>query len=99
MPQSNPIIITFDDQTTTDDDEQQIVKTSNESTYVIADDERLAIKRLQQLQEEVIRRSNAIELTTKTVTQKVQAPVPIEIIQEALPSTDELSALLQKRYY
>ncbi len=96
MPQSNPIIITFDDPTTDEDEHQQTTKQSNESTYLIADEERQAIKRLQQLQEEVIRRTNAIELTTKIVTPK--APTPIDIIQEAIPSTDELSALLEKRY-
>jgi hypothetical protein len=95
MPQSNPIIITFDD-ATTDEDEQQPVKQSNEPTSLIADEERQAIKRLQQLQEEVIRRANAIELTTKTVTPKI--PTPVESIQEAIPSTDELSALFEKRY-
>ncbi|CAF1294696.1 unnamed protein product [Adineta steineri] len=105
IPQSNPIIITFDDQTT-DDDEQQLqqqqqyaLKKTNESTYLIADEERQAIKRLQQLQEEVIRRSNAIELTTKPVVQKVQTPPPpsADIVQEAIPSTDELSILFEKR--
>jgi hypothetical protein len=96
MPQSNPIIITFDDPTTDEDEHQQTTKQSNQSTYLIADEERQAIKRLQQLQEEVIRRTNAIELTTKTVTPK--APTSIDIIQEAIPSTNELSALLEKRY-
>jgi hypothetical protein len=97
IPQSNPIIITFDDPTTDEDEQQQhTVKQSKESTYLIADEERQAIKRLQQLQEEVIRRANAIELTTKTVTPK--SPIPVEIIQESIPSTDELSALFEKRY-
>ncbi len=96
MPQSNPIIITFDDATTDEDEQQQPVKQSNESTSLIADEERQAIKRLQQLQEEVIRRANAIELTTKPVTPKI--PTPVESIQEAIPSTDELSALFEKRY-
>jgi len=101
MPQSNPIIITFDDQTTDDDEQQQTVKKTNESTYFVPDEERQAIKRLQQLQEEVIRRTNAIELTTKTTAQKVQTPPPppsVETVQEAIPSTDELSALFEKRY-
>ncbi|CAF3303105.1 unnamed protein product [Rotaria sp. Silwood2] len=104
IPQSNQIIITFDDQTTDDDEQQQqqqIVKKSNESTYVIADEERQAIKRLQQLQEEFIRRTNTIESTTKIMLQKTQTPPPPppsnDIIQEAIPSTDELSALLDKR--
>ncbi|CAF1143273.1 unnamed protein product [Rotaria sordida] len=100
IPQSNPIIITFDDQTTDDDEQQQqqqTVKKSNESTYVIADEERQAIKRLQQLQEDVIRRTNTIESTTKTIVQKNQTSPPNDIIQEAIPSTDELSALLDKR--
>lgn len=101
IPQSNPIIITLDDQTTDDDEQQhqQTTKKTNESTPLITDEERQAIKRLQQLQEEVIRRTNAIELTTKTVAPKVQTPPPpqTEIIQEAIPSTDELSALFEKR--
>jgi hypothetical protein len=94
MPQSNPLIITFDDPTT-DEDEQQTSKQNNEPTYHVADEERQAIKRLQQLQEEVIRRANVIESTTKTVTPK--APTPMEVIQEAIPSTDELTALFEKR--
>ncbi|CAF4609028.1 unnamed protein product [Rotaria sp. Silwood1] len=104
IPQSNPIIITFDDQTTDDDEQQQqeTVKKSSESTYVISDEERLAIKRLQQLQEEVMRRTNTLESTTKTIVQKTQTPPPPplppnDIIQETIPSTDELSALFEKR--
>lgn len=96
MPQSNPIIITFDDPTSDEDEQQQSTKQLKESTYVIADEERQAIKRLQQLQEEVIRRVNAVELTNKTVASK--PPVPVEVAQEAIPSTDELSALFEKRY-
>ncbi|UJR09779.1 hypothetical protein I4U23_014006 [Adineta vaga] len=96
LPQSNPIIITFDDQTTDDEEQQSTVKSTSESTYIISDEERQAIKRLQQLQEEVIRRSNTIESSSKPVVPKVQTP-SIEPIQEAIPSTDELSALFEKR--
>ncbi|CAF0883727.1 unnamed protein product [Adineta ricciae] len=98
FPQSNPIIITFDEQTT-DDEEQQpqlIVSKPTESTYAVADEERQAIKRLQQEQEEVLRRSNNSESSMKLAQPKVQTP-SIEIAQEAIPSTDELSALLEKR--
>jgi hypothetical protein len=96
ISQSNPIIITFDDPTT-DEDEQQTSKQNNESTYPVADEERQAIKRLQQLQEEVTRRANAIEsTTTKTVTPKL--PTPVEVVHEAIPSTDELTVLFEKRY-
>lgn len=63
----------------------------------MADEERQAIKRLQQEQEEVLRRPNNSDLSTKSAQPKVQTP-RAEIAQEAIPSTDELSALLEKRY-
>ncbi|CAF3437331.1 unnamed protein product [Rotaria socialis] len=101
IPQSNSIIIKFDDQTTDEEQEQPIVGKSNGSSYIINDEERQAIKRLPQQQEEVIRRMNTTDSTAKTIVQKTQTPPPPQsqndIIQEAIPSTDELSALLEKR--
>lgn len=57
---------------------------------MIPDEERQAIKRLQQAQEEVIRRSNTVG------PPKAPSP-PVQTVQEAIPSTDELSALFEKR--
>ena len=98
MPQSNPIIVTFDDPATDDDEDQQISKNTNDSTDLITDEEHRAIKRLQQPQEGVVKTGNTNELTAKTPGQKVQpSPSSTSTFPEAIPSTDELSALLEKR--
>ena len=94
MPQSNPIIITFDDQTS--DDDEQPPPLAPTSTYTVADDEWQAIKRLQHVQEDVIRRTNSVEATAKATVPKNPTP-PVVVTQDALLSTDELSALLEKR--
>lgn len=95
LPQTNPVIVTFDEPNT-DEDEHQIIEKTPPSICLISDEERQAIKRLQQPQDEVIRRSNAIESSTKSVPPKAPSQ-SVQTIQEAIPSTDELSALFEKR--
>ena len=94
IPQSTPIIVIFDE-LTSDEEEHQTHQQTNPSTYPIADEERQAIKRTQQIQDEVLRRSNTTESMTKTAPPKV--PTPNETVQESIPSTDELTALFEKR--
>lgn len=72
------------------------MKKSPSSTFIITDEEHQAIKRLPQLQEEMIRRTNAIDLNSKTTAPKPVTPA-VEVPQEAPPSTDELSAVFEKR--
>ena len=96
MPQSNPIIITFDDQTTDDDEQPPTPVVAPTSTYAIADDEWQAIKGLQHAQDDAIRRTNSVESTVKATVPKNPTP-PVKTTQDPLLSTDELSALLEKR--
>lgn len=70
----------------------------NGSTNLITDEERQAIKRLQQMQEEAIRRPNTVETTTKATVQKPSVQPTNDNFHESIPSTDELSALFEKRY-
>ena len=90
MPQSNPIIITFDDPTTDEDEHQPQLQVNESSQHPFPDEERQAIKRLQQIQEEVLRRTNSTD-------PKPQPPPTPPSSSEPIPSTDELAALFEKR--